>query len=214
MADIIISGEIGWEVDTYDIRYQFSNIEPTKDIEISLSSPGGSVFQGVQIGHMIRDHIGKTTLTISALAASMGSHISQNADVIKVNDDTAWMMHNPWMYTSGDWRELDSDSKMLKSLAGMLSVQYSKTSGQKKEAILKLMDSTTWLFGQEIVDAGFADELITTENPESKEDAIAFAKLQFTECMAKLKTFEGAADDYKNVAALLPDSKPTPAKSR
>lgn len=211
MPDITISGHIGSEVDANNVKEQFSNVDPNADIEIDLSSPGGSVFQGVQMGHMIRDHKGKTTLTVSSIAASMGSHIMQNADVIKVHDDTAFMMHNPFMMTIGDWVELGNDSKLMKSVAVMLSGQYAKNSGQTKAEIQTLMNATTWLFGQEIVDAGFAHEVIATENPEAKDDAIAFGKLQFTECMAKLKEFEGAADDYKKIAALLPDP-PKPAK--
>jgi ATP-dependent protease ClpP protease subunit len=203
MADIIISGEIGWEVRASDIREQFNNVESDQDITIDLSSPGGSVFQGVQIGHMIRDHQGKTTVIVSAAALSMGSHIMQNADVIKVHDDTAFMMHNPWMYTAGDYIELQKDVDLLKSLAGMLSVRYAENSGQEKKAIRKLMNNTTWLFGQEIVDAGFAHEVIETKDPESKEDAIAFAKLEYEECLTNLKKYEGNADDAKQIAAML-----------
>ena len=202
MADIDISGEIGWEVRANDIKEQFKGVDPEQDIEIDLTSSGGSVFQGVQIGQMVRDHKGKTTLTVGSAALSMGSHIMQNANVIKVHDDTAFMMHNPWMFTGGDHIELQKDVDLLKSLAGMLAVRYAENSGKEKKAISKLMNNTTWLFGQEIVDAGFAHEVIATENPESKEDAIGFAKLQFQECLMKLKKFEGNAEDTRQIAAM------------
>lgn len=211
--DIDILGEIGWEVTQIGVKDQFAAIDSKKDIKISLSSPGGSVFQGVKIGHMIRDHEGKTTLEVSSSALSMGSHIMQNADVIKVHEDTAFMMHNPWMFTGGDHIELQKDVDLLKSLAGLLSIRYAKNSQQEKKAIRKLMDETTWLVGQEIVDAGFAHEVIESEGEtESREDAITYAKLEFEECMMKLKVFEGAADDYKKIAALLPPVTPKPAK--
>jgi len=214
MPDIIISGEIGWEVTAQGIREQFAAVDSEADIEIDLSSPGGSVFQGVEIGHMVAQHKGKTTLTIQSAALSMGSHIAQNADVVKVFDDSTFMMHNPWMYTSGDYVQLEKEAKLLKSLASMLTNAFSKKSGQDKKAVQKLMDNETWLFGQEIIDAGFADELITTEEPETKEDAVAFAKLQFGECLEKLKKFEGAEDDHAKIAALLPQpGAKTPVKS-
>lgn len=218
MPDIDLTGEIGWEVEQTEVAAQFKAIDPEKDIEITLSTNGGSVFQGVKIGHLIRDHKGKTTVTVSAAALSMGSHILQNADVRKVHDDTAFMMHNPWMHTAGDHIELQKDVDMLKSLAGMLSTVYAKKSGQEKPEVRTMMDNTTWLFGQEIIDAGFADEVIETENPESKEDAIAFAKLQYKECLAKLKVFEAAFDDHKKIAAMLRDPAasnvtPKPAKT-
>lgn len=206
MPDIIISGEIGWEVTASGIREQFAALDPEAEAKIDLGSPGGSVFTGVEIGHMVSQHKGKTILTIQSAALSMGAHIAQNADVVKVFDDSTFMMHNPWMVTVGDHIEMAKDAKLLKSLAVMLSAAFAKKSGKDKKAVQKLMNSETWLFGQEIVDAGFADELITTENPESKDDAVAFAKLQFSECLAKLKKFEGADDDHKKIAALLPDA--------
>ena len=33
MADIIISGEIGWEVEANEVKQQFANVDPTADIE-------------------------------------------------------------------------------------------------------------------------------------------------------------------------------------
>jgi ATP-dependent protease ClpP protease subunit len=202
MAKIIISGEIGWEITSRGVRDQLKNIDENEDLEIDLSSAGGSVFQGVEIGNLIRDHKGKTTVIVSALAASMGSYIMEMADVAKVHDNSSFMMHNPWMFTVGDFRDLEKDAKFLKSLSNMTSLAYSKKSGKSKEDVQKLMNSTTWLFGQEIVDAGFADEIIETDDKEEKEDAVAFAKLQFQECMKNLKSFEGLEEDNKKVAAL------------
>ena len=76
MAKITIVGEIGWDVTEKSITEQFAKIKPNEDLEIDLSSAGGSVFQGVKIANLIRDHKGKTTLTISSVALSMGSYIS------------------------------------------------------------------------------------------------------------------------------------------
>lgn len=202
MAKIIISGEIGWEVTSRGVREQFKSVDENEDLDIDLSSAGGSVFQGVEIGNLIRDHKGKTTVTISGLAASMGSYIAEMADVVKVHDNSSFMMHNPWMITIGDFRDLEKDAKFLKSLSSMTALAYSTKSGKSKSDVQKLMNATTWLFGEEIVNAGFADELIETDTKDEKEDAVAFAKLQFQECMKNLKNFEGLEEDNKKVAAL------------
>jgi ATP-dependent protease ClpP protease subunit len=206
MADILIDGEIGWDVTQRSIRDQFSSIPEDKDIEIDLNTPGGSVYQGIRIANFIRDHKGKTTLTITSLAASMGSYISTRANVVRVYDDSTLMIHNPWIITSGDYRELQKDADMMKSVASMLSGAYSERSDKPKSSVRKLMDDTTWLYGQEIIDAGFADELIKSEKPESKEDAIAFAKLQFEDCMAKLIELEKKNNEFGKIAALLPQA--------
>ena len=77
MAKINIIGEIGWEVDYVEIQAQFDALDPFEDLEIDLSTPGGSVFQGVKISNMIRNHKGKVTLEISSLAASNNSQYRQ-----------------------------------------------------------------------------------------------------------------------------------------
>ncbi len=211
MAKIVISGEIGWEVTAKDIREQFAEIDPEEELDIVLSSPGGSVFQGIEISNMIREHKGKTTLTIASLAASMGSHIAESADVVRVHDDSTFMLHNPWMFTVGDFIALEKDAKLMKSLANMTSTAYAKKSNRPKSEIQPLMNDETWLFGEEIIEAGFADELIESENPEEKDDAVAFAKLQYQECQAKMKDFEEKNHEIKQIAALLPQNITTPA---
>ena len=47
MKKINISGEIGWDVLTFMVNEQFECV--TGDVEIDLSSPGGSLFDGIEI---------------------------------------------------------------------------------------------------------------------------------------------------------------------
>jgi len=200
---IVIDGEIGWDVTSKSVRQQMKDIKPNEDLDIELSSIGGDVFNGVDIANLIRDHKGKTTITVSGLAASMGSYIMEMADVVEVHDNTSFMMHNPWTFAFGDYRDFKEDAKFLKSLTSMMTLAYSAKSGKSRSKIMQMMGDTTWLFGQEIVDAGFADKIIDTESKAGKEDLVTTAKLRFESCMAKLKDFKGCGDERSKVRASL-----------
>lgn len=208
MSEIIISGDIGWGVTAKEIKEQFDKIDKDEDIDMYLSSPGGSLFEGVEIANMIRDHKGKVTLTIKSLAASMGSYISQYADVIKVYDNSTFMLHNPYQFTIGDYVEHESQTKILKSLTEVLSSAYCNKSKKSKLEIRDLMHNESFLFGQEIVDNGFADELIKSEDTtvtddvsDAKNTAIVLAKKTIDKCRQSLKKED---EDYKfKIAAFL-----------
>ena len=64
------------------------------------------------------------------------------------------------------------------------------------------MNDETWLFGDEIVKAGFADELIETNKDKDKNAMLALNKERFKALSKKLKEKE---EDDEKIAALLKD---------
>jgi hypothetical protein len=76
------------------------------------------------------------------------------------------------------------------------------------------MDEETFFFGNEIVEAGFANNLIETEDSEEKLDAVAYAKISIEDCNAKLSV-ESQKEDLEKIAAMLktePAAKQQPPK--
>ena len=78
MKIINISGEIGYDVMPEDVRNQLAEAGG-KDIEIQIASPGGFVFDGIEIYNMIRDYKRKNPnaqilATVKGLAASMAAY--------------------------------------------------------------------------------------------------------------------------------------------
>ena len=67
------------------------------------------------------------------------------------------------------------------------------------------MDEETFLFGQEILDEGFVDEIVpaTQKGEPDKEAAVASARSAVAACMANPK-FQDGGDALLKVAALLP----------
>jgi len=191
MPEVIsIDGVIGWDVTADSVRDQLKEANG-KPIEVQISSPGGSVFAGISIFNLIKNYKGEKSTKIIGLAASMGSYIALATDKVSAEENAVYMIHNASTFSWGDHRELRKTANTIESLTNLLGRKYQAKTGKDKEEITALMDDETWLFGQEIVDAGFADEIFTSDDSdaqaESKEDAVALAKMSFEDCTAKLK---------------------------
>lgn len=80
-ADIYIFGEITsfkWdESDTTASSFQkdLKELGDVKKINLHVNSPGGSVFEGIAIGNMLKQHKAYVTAYVDALAASIASVI-------------------------------------------------------------------------------------------------------------------------------------------
>lgn len=202
MKKISISGIIGWDVYADSIRAEISNASENEELQIEINSPGGSVFEGMEIANMIRQHKGETTAIISGLAASMGSYIAISADKTKAYEDSVYMIHNASVFAGGDHRDLRKAADVVEALSKMLSKSYAKKTGIEKAEILEMMNEETWLFGEEIKESGFVDEIIESESKDDKEDAVAFQRLVFEDCLTKLKDSEKSKADLEKAAAI------------
>jgi len=208
MKKIIISGEIGWDVMPFMIKDELNDV--IGDLEVDLSSPGGSVFEGIEIFNLFRDYKrenpdSQMILNIKGIAASMGSYLAANEifDLVTVEDNATHMIHNPIMGVYGDYQDMKKGADFLEGLAEMIAPTYSNRSGQTIQQIRESMDNETWLFGKEIVEAGFADELIKTDNKTSRSSAVANSELKLKAVMKKVKEKEITENEIEIAAAIL-----------
>lgn len=222
MTVIEISGEIGWEVRPDDVSEQLKAANGD-DLMVRLSTIGGDIWQGGDIMTMLmnykRDNKGaKLHLEIGSVAASMGTAIASAPiwDSKAIESTTSWMIHNPASFQFGDYRAMDSMSKMLSDWRVVYINLYSNASIYSDKQISKMMDDTTWLYGQSIIDAGFADRFISVEddggemplfNEESTieiDEAVIILEMKskFQEMQTQMKKREIPFDENRAVACL------------
>lgn len=220
MTIIELSGEIGWDIWPKNVSEQLKKAG-SDDLMVRFSSIGGSVFDGSDIMTLFVDHKRdnpgiKMDLELKAVAASMGSAIAASPvwDSVGVDSTTGYMIHNPSSLAWGDFRELQSMADFLSSMRSVYSDLYSSRSGKSKKEIESLMDSESWFFGQGIVDNGFADKVITSEDAggeplaEGEEDnqdeniIIFEMKKKLEEMKKHQKEVSGAFDKDRAVACL------------
>ncbi len=211
---INISGEIGWDYTANDIR---DSLKAAKgdDLDIDIVTPGGSVFDGIEIYNAIRDYKrdnpkSQISATLKGLVASMGTYIASNPaiDLAAAEDNAVYMIHNPWSLSYGDYRDAQTTADMLKGLADILSDAYVKRTGKSKSDIRYMMDASTWIFGDDIKAQGFVDEMIPGEksddDPASKKSkALAHARASFDAMVAASTARANRDADRQRAAALV-----------
>lgn len=197
MKEILIDKQIGesWfdEGVTADFVRNELQAAGEDDIRITIDSPGGDVFDCISIYNVIRDfcrtHSNKITTYIRGLAASAASVIAlaasdaNKSNKVVVESNSVYMIHNGLSFCVGNRHDLRATADRLEKIADkMMNDVYTKRTGKSEKEIEKLMDAETWLYGKEIIDAGFADGFIEepeAEDGEQKAVFVASAKNNF-----------------------------------
>ncbi len=212
MFIVNISGEIGWDITPEDVKKQLA-VAKGKDIDVHLASPGGFVFDGIEIFNALRDYKKdypkcQMMLTIKGLAASMASYIAVNPafDMVTAEDNAVLMIHNAWGGAVGDYRDMNKAAEIMEGITDLLGKAYANKTGKEQKEVRKLMDEESWYFGNEIMESGFVDEMVKT--PEKKEKAVAISdsKVNFTALSEKL--IKNKTDFSQLAAVLKPESEP------
>ena len=104
MTTIKITGEV------WDLQEQCAAvINANEDVELVINSPGGDVFNGLQMVHAIQDCHYKVTAKIEVMAASIAAVIALACDAVQIDKYSLLMLHNCWTFTSGSKEELQQE---------------------------------------------------------------------------------------------------------
>lgn len=198
---IMIENEIGWDVTSQEVVNQLK--DERGDVEIHINSGGGSVFHGIAIFNAIKAYDrGKVTVVITSLAASIASYIALAADEVKAYDNAVYMIHNASVFAWGDHRELRKKADILSGLSGIIAKAYIAKTGKDQKEVEVLMDDETFFYGDEMLEAGFIDSVISTEEDTTKDQAVALASETFIACL-KSSNERITENDYEQAAATL-----------
>jgi ATP-dependent Clp protease protease subunit len=159
VASLSIYDEIGmWGVNARDfIRDLKSITAPT--VEISINSPGGSLFDAVAMFNALRAS-GKTIVTkVAGVAASAASYILQAGDTRTAPENTFVMVHNPLMGAYGTAEDMREAADILDKVGESMRATYQTRSGMSDEQMAETFATDTWLTAQEALDLGLLDEV-------------------------------------------------------
>ena len=203
MQIISISGVIGWDVTPDDVRNQLKKAKG--DITVEIGSPGGFVFDGLEIFNLIRDYSkGKSTTKLMGIAASMASYIALAGDKITAHDNAIYMIHNALSVAVGNHNDMREQADFLEKISNHLAKEYVNKTGKSLKEIKDIMDNEGWFFGSEAKEAGFVDEIIETENTKDKESAKINALTEIEKCNKIMSDYEENDDRKKAVALIKP----------
>jgi ATP-dependent Clp protease protease subunit len=138
--------------------------EPGKEIDLFLSSPGGSVTAGLALLDIMKMIQSPVNTICMGLAASMGSMILSHGakGKRKIFENGRVMIHQPSIGgVQGQAIELEITAKQIVKTRALLAKILADNCGQPVEKILKDFDRDYWMDAKEAIEYGIVDEIIT-----------------------------------------------------
>lgn len=154
------------------INERYPELRAASHITVRLNSCGGDAYVGIAIHNVLKSVPAKVTVRIDGIAASAASVIACAGDEVVAQPGSIFMAHEAAMCLFGFYNaadiglvsnELDAANRSIRDI-------YSKKCGKTDAELAEMMAAETWLVGQEIVDAGFADSYETGTDAESVEE--------------------------------------------
>ena len=164
---VIVSNDDKWiyewfEMDATSPKDVFESIEKAngEDLEVEINSGGGDVYAGSEIYTLLKEYNGNVTTKILGVAASAASVIAMAGDKVLISPTAQIMIHNVWSTASGDYRDLQHESDVLKNYNKTIANAYRIKSGLEESKLLEMMDKETWLNSKQALEYGFVDEVM------------------------------------------------------
>lgn len=149
-------------------------IKDASHITVHLNSCGGDLFAGLAIHNVLKALPATITVKVEGIAASAASVIACAGDEVVVMPGSIFMVHRSAAFLYGYYNAIEISQLVAQCEAcdkSIVKVYQAKT-GRDAAELDGMLDAETWLIGDEIVDAGFADTLdeSSTSTTEVDED--------------------------------------------
>ena len=155
---ISIKGEIGLETTLADVESQIKGYPSATAWTVNINSPGGNVYEGIDIFHAIKK-LSNVTVVVETMAASIATLIMQAGDKVIALRPSSIMIHNPMGEASGDANDFRAAAEQLDHVKSLIASAYKKRAKVKSEDLHQMMDKETWMTADEAAAMGFIDEV-------------------------------------------------------
>ena len=130
-----------------------------QDVEVHISSVGGSAFDAIAIYDLLKKYPGEVTTYIDALAASAASIVAMGGQTVVMSKYALLMIHKPMVGSGGNADELLKDVQMLNVVQSRLAQIYMDKTGLDGVTVNSLINSVTWMTADQALDLGFINQI-------------------------------------------------------
>ncbi len=163
-----------------------------QDVEVHISSVGGSAFDAIAIYDLLKKYDGNVTTYVDALAASAASIVAMGGKTVVMSKYALMMIHKPMVGTGGNADELLKDVQMLNIVQSRLAQIYMDKTGLDGVTVNSLINSVTWLSADQALDLGFIDQVedysADITNTAIIKNYISTAPAVYQRCINKILT--------------------------
>lgn len=162
MADLFLSGVVGYDITGEKVK-NFLATNDDEEVTVYINSPGGYVFEGLEVYNLLRASGRKIKTVLTGLAASMGSIIFLAGDDRVAMTGSLYMVHKPSGISWGNADEMRKEADLLDKIQGSLSDIYKERANI--ESIDEYINQETWFDTNEMSDLGIVN---SSEKPKIK----------------------------------------------
>ena len=146
-------------------------VSGSKDIELTINSGGGSVFDALAIYDFLKNSSYNVSVKIEGLAASAATIIALSGSELPVmSENSFFMIHNAWMpvvsmegMNSDEIRdykeELEKQAQLMDKINLKLAKIYANSTGLELSTIQDMMKAETWLTAEEAKEYNFIENV-------------------------------------------------------
>lgn len=140
-------------------------------INVRINSPGGSVFEAIAIYNTLVSHSATINVYVDALAASAASVIAMAGDKVTMMVGSQIMIHDALGIEMGNAAEMREFADFLDKQSDNIASIYANKAGGDIKDWRALMLAETWMFADEAVTLGLADEIYSRPTAQEDENA-------------------------------------------
>lgn len=135
----------------------------TAEIVLHLSSPGGSVSDGLAIYNALISHPAKVTSRVEGWTASMATIVALAGSTVEMYDNALFMIHNPLMVVAGNAASLREQADWLERVGGIMRTIYMSRCTKTEAELRFALEAETYLSADEALDWGFATDVVVAQ---------------------------------------------------
>jgi len=180
-ANILITGEIDefWGTGLRSLSDEIAQSK-AQNIMLQINSPGGSVTEGQAIAAFIKGFPAKIDTSGVGLVASIATTILLAGDVVTMDKNSYFMIHNPWANALGEAEELRHTANLLDEMKNQLinvyvaAIQKNKKliNGRRKETAKNIYNSCSKFKNVPVEFLNKVKIMANTTNQEAEKETV------------------------------------------
>ena len=196
------------DVTPVEFRDELKKLDGVQNIDMYINSPGGNVFAGMAIYHMLKRSPANITAHVDGIAASIAFVIAMAADKIVMPKTSMVLAHKAMIagIVAGNADDFVRMAEQLEAVDGIILEAFKAKTGMSNDDLMAVMRKDAYMGAEEAVRLGFVDgyEEAIERAPQNAEAVKFNAKAYLTALgidnaaapVVEPKPFDKANPDY------------------
>jgi len=146
------------DVTPQDFAAELEKYADYKEIDVYINSPGGNVFAGLAIYHMLKRQPANITVYNDGIIASIASVIAMAGDKIVMPKTSLMLIHKSLVIGIGNSDDFLTLAAELDKVDGVIAETYAARMGKDIKAVKKLMSEDRFMDAEEAKELGLVDD--------------------------------------------------------